>query len=115
VLAWLPTYATAAHIFSRLPDRKSLRADHLLWKQAHLQDANGRVYVVTLPTHQLSVAPKAADFRNLMGVLTNVKKPRCDMYDSALVPVALVNKLVSLADHPSSRILQEFAIGAIPH
>ncbi len=33
----------------------------------------------------------------------------CDMYDSALFPVALVNKLVSLSAHPSQRILQKFA------
>jgi hypothetical protein len=31
------------------------------------------------------------------------------MYDSALVPVALVNQLVSLSQHPSTRILQRFA------
>ena len=41
---------------------------------------------------------------------TNVEKLRCDMYDNALLPVALVNKLVSLAAHPSSKILQKFAI-----
>jgi hypothetical protein len=32
------------------------------------------------------------------------------MYDNALLPVALVNKLVSLADHPSSKILKKFAL-----
>jgi len=42
-------------------------------------------------------------------VLLNIAKLRCDMYDDSLVPVALVNKLVSLANHPSSRILQKFA------
>jgi hypothetical protein len=35
------------------------------------------------------------------------------MYDGALMPIALVNKLVSLADHPSSRILQQFAVEAM--
>jgi hypothetical protein len=34
---------------------------------------------------------------------------RCDRYDSALVPVALVNHLISLSQHPSARILQRFA------
>ena len=43
-------------------------------------------------------------------MLANVAKLKCDMYDNALLPVALVNKLVSLADHPSSKILQKFAI-----
>lgn len=31
------------------------------------------------------------------------------MYDNSLFPVALVNKLVSLANHPSSVILEKFA------
>jgi hypothetical protein len=36
-------------------------------------------------------------------------RTKCDMYDNSLLPVALANKLVSLANHPSSRILQKFA------
>jgi hypothetical protein len=70
----------------------------------------GRMYVLTLPTARPSAAPTAGDYRNLQAVLANVEKLRCDMYDNALLPVALVNKLVSLADHPSSKILQKFAI-----
>ena len=31
------------------------------------------------------------------------------MYDNALIPIALANKLVSLSDFPSSRILETFA------
>jgi len=50
---------------------------------------------------------------NLLEILTNIEKLRCDMYDSVLVPVALANKLVSLANHPSSRILQKFAAETI--
>jgi hypothetical protein len=71
------------------------------------------MYVVTLPTSNNLVNPKEADFRNLDVILTNIEKLKCDMYDSALIPVALANKLVSLADHPSSGILQKFAKGAI--
>ncbi len=44
---------------------------------------------------------------------SSIEKLRCDMYDNALVPVALANKLVSLANHPSSRILQKFATGSL--
>jgi hypothetical protein len=68
-----------------------------------------QVYVVSLPTAEPLARPTEGDIRNLQIVLTNVEKLRCDMYDNALVPVALVNKLVSLANHPSSRILQKFA------
>jgi hypothetical protein len=70
----------------------------------------GGIYVVTVPTLEPSVKPKVADFRNLSVILTNLEKLRCDMYDDALIPVALVNKLVSLANHPSAKILQKFAI-----
>ncbi|NJO64399.1 MAG: NurA domain-containing protein, partial [Richelia sp. RM2_1_2] len=74
---------------------------------------SGGMYVVSLPTSENFLNPKKADFRNLDVILTNIEKLKCDMYDSALIPVALANKLVSLADHPSSGILQKFAKGAI--
>lgn len=73
----------------------------------------GRVYVMSLPTREVLAHPKGDDFENLSVILTNIEKLRCDMYDNALVPVALANKLVSLANHPSSRILQKFATETI--
>ena len=74
----------------------------------------GGVHVVTVPTIEALVKPKRKDLPNLDVILTNIEKLRCDMYDDALIPVALVNKLVSLANHPSSKILQRFAIQAVP-
>lgn len=74
---------------------------------------SGAVHVATIPTPEALVEPAAADLPNLDVLLTNVEKLRCDMYDNALIPVALANKLVSLADHPSSRILQRFASGSV--
>lgn len=73
------------------------------------KSATGHVHVATLPTVDALSDPAERDFRNLHVVLTNLAKLRCDMYDDSLVPVALVNKLVSLANHPSARILQKFA------
>ncbi|MBU2009851.1 MAG: DNA double-strand break repair nuclease NurA [Chloroflexi bacterium] len=69
------------------------------------------VYVITVPVRDEKVvlAPHKGDFRNLDVILHNIAKLHCDMYDSSLVPVALVNKLVSLADHPSAAILERFA------
>lgn len=72
-----------------------------------------RVYVVTLPTTRVHTQPSEADFPNLQTILTNIEQLRCDMYDDALFPIALVNKLVSLSDHPSAKILQKFAIDTI--
>lgn len=67
------------------------------------------MHVATLPTKNAMSDPKESDLPNLHTILHNVAKLKCDMYDDSLVPVALVNKLVSLANHPSSRILQKFA------
>ena len=73
------------------------------------------MHVVSLPTVDVTPNPTPDDLRNLQAILTNIEKLKCDMYDNALVPVALANKLVSLANHPSSRILQKFAIGTAFH
>jgi len=71
------------------------------------------IHVVSLPTADVLSSPKPQDFRNLQTVLTNVEKLKCDMYDNALMPVALANKLVSLAQFPSSKILQRFAVNSM--
>lgn len=74
-----------------------------------------RMYVVSLPVRSADVVlnPKKGDYANLDVVLSNVKKLKCDMYDNALFPVALVNKLVSLSNHPSAVILEKFARGTM--
>jgi predicted nucleic-acid-binding Zn-ribbon protein len=70
-----------------------------------------RVYVVTIPTLDKRVVmnPKPEDFHNLDQILVNVEKLRCDMYDNSLLPIAVVNKLVSLSNHPSAVLLEKFA------
>jgi hypothetical protein len=82
----------------------------LIFKSRH-----AGVYVVTVPTLAPLATPKLQDLRNLMAILSNVEKLHCDMYDDALIPIALVNKLVSLANHPSSKILQRFAVETMAH
>jgi hypothetical protein len=75
----------------------------------------GSMYVASLPTIAPNSKPAESDFRNLQVILTNIEKLKCDMYDNSLIPVALANKLISLANHPSSRILQKFASDAVSH
>ncbi len=70
---------------------------------------DNRLYVATIPTLQTSSKPKPSDFPNLHTILTIISKLKCDMYDSALIPISLVGKLVSLSNHPSSVILEKFA------
>ena len=62
---------------------------------------------------QFKPAPTYGDFLNLTEVLSVLGTLRCSMYDNALIPVALANKLVSLSEFPSSRILETFAKDAI--
>ena len=45
--------------------------------------------------------------------MVNIQKLKCDMYDDAIVPIALANKLVSLANHPSQGLMEKFAKEAI--
>lgn len=69
----------------------------------------GGMYVVSLPTRKTLLEPKRDDFKNLDIILSNISKLKCDMYENSLFPIALVNKLVSLSNHPSSMILEKFA------
>ncbi|MDU0369102.1 hypothetical protein ACFPAF_01750 [Hymenobacter endophyticus] len=69
------------------------------------------LYVVTVPVQALAVKPVASSIKDLQILLTNVAKLRCDMYDNAIMPIALANKLVSLSNRPSAGILQRFAQG----
>ncbi|QGQ21746.1 NurA domain-containing protein [Gimesia benthica] len=72
---------------------------------------DGQVLVLTVPVTDKDVNrnPKTDDYLNLQPVLLNIQKLKCDMYDDAIVPVALVNKLVSLANHPSKVLLEKFS------
>ena len=74
-----------------------------------------RMYVMTIPTadEEVVLNPRLNDFKNLATILLNIEKLKCDMYDNALLPVALVNKLVSLSNHPSSVLLEKFAKNSI--
>jgi hypothetical protein len=74
---------------------------------------NQGVHVITVPTTSLLSSPRFEDLPNLQVILTNVEKLKCDMYDNALMPVALANKLISLSQYPSSKILQRFATAEI--
>jgi hypothetical protein len=73
--------------------------------------SDGQVIVLSVPISDNDVIknPTKDDYHNLEAILINIKKLKCDMYDDAIVPVALANKLVSLANHPSKILLEKFA------
>ena len=74
---------------------------------------SGGMHVATIPTVSVLANPQETDYLNLDVILTNIDKLKCDMYDNALLPIALVNRLVSLAQFPSSKILKRFAVNTM--
>lgn len=72
------------------------------------KSGRGDVFVATIPTTEYLSAPTIEDLLNAPEILKVVAELRCAMYDSALLPVVLANRLVSLADVPSKEILQRF-------
>jgi hypothetical protein len=71
------------------------------------------VHVLTIPTDVETADPQLCNFLGFEKALQSCDLLHCDMYDDALFPVALANKLVSLSAHPSQRILERFASHSI--
>ena len=82
----------------------SYYGNKLIFKSEH-----ENVYVATIPSPEAKVEPSVEDYYNIREVLYNISALKCDLYYNSLVPVVLANKLVSLADHPSSDLLKAFA------
>ena len=74
----------------------------------------GQMHVLSLPALTQKAEPARADYLGLDAALAAVEALHCHKYDNALVPIALANQLVSLAAHPSQRILQQFASQTVP-
>jgi hypothetical protein len=72
-----------------------------------------RVYVLTMPVENHVTyykQPEIMDFKNIQDVLFSVAKLRCDIYENALIPIAVINKLISLSTASGAKILERFAI-----
>lgn len=69
----------------------------------------GEMHVATIPATAYTGNPMPENVPHLDEILGLVGELKCSMYDNALIPVALANKLVSLSDVPSKRILGTFA------
>jgi hypothetical protein len=72
-------------------------------------------YVASVPTKKYLTVPTLVDLFHAAEVLRTTARLRCSMYDNALIPVVLANRLVSLADVPSSEILRKFAKEKMSH
>ena len=75
----------------------------------HSEDGQILVMTVPVPNRDVILNPKLSHYKNINEIMINMQKLRCAMYDDAVIPVALANKLVSLANHPSKVLLEKFA------
>ena len=69
----------------------------------------GDVLIVVLPVKEYGAELSANDLIGTEVCLQTLSKLRCNMYDNSLVPIAIINKLVSIAELPSSNILEKFS------
>lgn len=72
-----------------------------------------RIYVATIPTSNPKVKYDISDFPEINTILSLLSLLKSDMYDNALLPVALANKLISISSHPSASLLKKFACDGI--
>ncbi|WP_321280161.1 DNA double-strand break repair nuclease NurA [Marinifilum fragile] len=70
-----------------------------------------KVYVLTVPVDNYNyyITPEVDKLKNLEEILLNIDLLKCDIYQDAIIPIALVNKLISLSNYPSSNILETFS------
>lgn len=71
-----------------------------------------RLYVLTMPVENPATyysRPELKDFKNVQEALFSVAKLRCDIYENALIPIAVINKLISLSTASGAKILEKFA------
>lgn len=98
-------YISARQTNINIPYGSSSYYGHkIIFKSTH-----GKMYVISFPVRELLTNPKVEDFPNIMEILTLIDKLKCDMFDDALLPIALANRLVSLSAVPGSKILAKFA------
>lgn len=70
---------------------------------------SGKMHVATLPTRENLPLPEKDDFPNIDVILSNIDILKCELYEDAVIPIVLANRLVSLSDYPSSAILEKHA------
>lgn len=69
----------------------------------------GDVLIAVLPVKEYGAELGADDLIGAEVCLQTLSKLRCNMYDNSLVPIAIINKLVSIAELPSTNILEKFS------
>lgn len=79
----------------------------------YTKDGNINVCSIPIKNSEILLNPRKEEYKNLEEILTVIEDLKCDMFDNALLPITLVNKLISLSDYPSTAILEKFVSGNI--
>jgi len=66
------------------------------------------MYVVSIPNVEAKAEPQITDYINIKEILHNITALKCDLYYNSIIPIVMVNNLVSIAN-TSSIILTAFA------
>jgi len=77
-------------------------------KKVMFKTEQGDVLIGVIPVIEYKGENLASELINPEVCLNTVSKLRCNMYDNSLVPISLINKLVSIAALPSANILETF-------
>ena len=82
-------------------------------KKVMFKTEAGDILIAVLPVNDYTSETKASDLIGAEVCLQTLSKLRCNMYDNSLVPIAVINKLVSIAELPSADLLEKFSKNAI--
>ncbi len=98
------------HIYYGSSDKKGYGYNTYYGCKVIFKSFKGDSYVLTVPTTARNMNdPKEEHYKNLSIILDSLTMLKSDKYDNALLPIALVNKNVSISDVPGSVILQKLA------
>lgn len=98
------------HIYYGSSDKKGYGYNTYYGSKVIFKSVKGDSYVLTVPTTVNNMNdPKVEYYKNLSVILDSLTMLKSDKYDNALLPIALVNKNVSISDVPGSVILQKLA------
>lgn len=79
----------------------------------HTKDGNINVCSIPIKNSRIILNPKESDYKNLDVILTLIEDLKCNMFDNAILPIALANQLVSISSYPSTTVLERFLRNSI--
>lgn len=78
-------------------------------KKVAYKNENEDVIIADIPVYKYSAENKREDFIGIDRILSTVGKMRCNLYDNSVVPISIINKLISLSVLPGQKMLEKFS------